>query len=271
MIDKSLNEAKNNDEESSSMSLIEHLEELRKILFKIIIYILVCFVIIFVFKDFVFSKIILAPREPWFFTNSFLLKLSQALNIKEIAINTSPLKLINVTLAGQFSAHLLVSLIGAIIVSFPLILRQIWLYISPALYPHEKKSIRSFVGVCSFLFIVGIAFGYYIIVPLSVNFLGNYQVSESVENTVTLMSYVSAVSVLTLAMGLVFQLPILILSLSRMNIVSASFLRKNRKIAFIIIMIISAIITPPDFFSLLLVTIPLYSLYEICIRIIKDK
>jgi len=258
-----------NKDSKETMSFWEHLEDLRRFLIRAIIVIALFFVIIFINKDVFFTKIILAPKETWFFTNAFLCRMSETLSIKVICINAVPLKLINIQIAGQFTAHILVSLIGAMVLSFPFILWQLWIFAKPALYAEEIKKVKGFIAICSFLFFTGVLFAYFIIIPLALNFLGTYQVSPSVENTISLMSYISTVSLISLAMGLVFQLPVLVFFLTRIGLLTISLLKKNRKIVFVIILILSAIITPPDVFSQLLVAFPLYVLYEISILICK--
>ena len=193
-----------NDEAHGVMSLGEHLDELRKYIIRILLVITACFFALLFFKEFLFGKIILAPREPWFLTNRMLCRISAYLGSDALCINAHPLKLINIQLAGQFSAHMLVTLVASLIITFPIILRQIWLFVKPALFPHEIKKFRAFISVAAFLFLSGIAFGYFIVVPITINFLGTYQVSDEISNTITLMSYISTVSLITLIMGVVF-------------------------------------------------------------------
>jgi len=253
------------------MSLGEHIDELRRYLLRIILVFVIVFVCLLFFKNFLFQNIIFAPKESWFITNKLLCKLAVMLNIESLCINNSSFKLINIQLVGQFTAHLLITLFSALILIFPYILSQIWLFVKPALYPAEIKKMRKFATIASLLFFMGIMFGYYIILPLTINFLGNYKVSPDVENTISLMSYVSTVSLITLIMGFVFQLPVLIYFLNNVGLITPEFLRKNRKIIIVVILILSAIITPPDVFSQILVAIPLYVLYEISIVISKRK
>jgi len=258
-----------NDEAHVVMSLGEHLDELRKYLIRIILMVTACFIGLLFLKDFLFSHIILAPREPWFVTNRMLCKLSAYLGSDALCINTDALKLINIQLAGQFSAHMLVTLVASLIITFPLIIRQLWLFVKPALFPHEIKKFSTFISATSLLFICGVLFGYFIVVPVTINFLGTYQVSEGVPNTITLMSYISTVSLITLILGIVFQLPVLIFFISRAGLITPEFMRKNRKIVIVIIFIVAAIITPPDAFSQIMVALPLYVLYEISIYICR--
>lgn len=251
------------------MPIGEHLEELRKYLIRIIIALLLVFVALFSQKDFLFDGIILAPKNPEFITNRAFCKLSHLMDTDILCMNATPLKLINIQLAGQFSAHILITLIAAFILSFPYTIWQLWLFLKPALYDTETKNLKSFTGFTTLLFLSGISFGYFMIVPITINFLGSYTVSEEVTNQIALMSYVSTVTLITLVMGLVFQLPLVVFFLTKIGIVSPEFLRKNRKLIIVIIVIVAAIITPPDAFSQILVAIPLYVLYEISITVSK--
>jgi len=214
----------------------------------------------------------LSPREPWFLTNALLCKLSVALNIHGLCINSVPLKLINIQLTGQFTAYMLVTFIASLILTFPYILWQLWLYVKPAFFHYEIVKFNKFISITSLLFITGVLFGYFIIVPLTINFLGTYKVSAEVDNTISLMSYISTVSFLTLIMGVVFQLPLFIYFISKAGLISPQLMRKNRKIVIVIILIISAVITPTtDAFSQLIVAIPLYFLYELSIFICRKQ
>jgi sec-independent protein translocase protein TatC len=223
----------------------------------------------FVFKEVVFDKIILAPKEPIFPTNRWLCRLSDILGMERLCINADPFKLQTVKMAEQFSMHIIVSLVAGIVVAFPYIFWEFWRFIVPALYEKEKRTATGAVFYTSLLFMLGVAFGYYIIAPLSVNFLGNYRVSESVISAPTLRSYVQTVTSVVLASGIVFQLPILVYFLSRVGLVTPDFLKRYRRHSIILIVTLSAIITPPDIFSQVLVALPLMLLYEIGIVISK--
>jgi sec-independent protein translocase protein TatC len=223
----------------------------------------------FVFKDIVFDKIILAPKEPPFPTNRWLCQLGEILGLKRICINQDPFTLQTVKMAEQFSMHIIVSLVAGIVVAFPYIFWEFWRFIVPALYDKERNTARGAVFYTSLLFTLGVLFGYYIISPLSVNFLGNYKVSESVISAPTLRSYVQTITSVVLAAGIVFQLPILVYFLSRVGLVTPDFLKRYRRHAIILIVTLSAIITPPDIFSQVLVALPLMVLYEIGIGISK--
>lgn len=249
------------------MSFLDHLEVMRWHLVRSIVAIVILALVAFVFKDIVFDKIILAPKEPPFPTNRWLCQLGEILNLQRICINQDPFSLQTVKMAEQFSMHIMVSLIAGIVIAFPYVFWEFWRFIVPALYDKEKQTASGAVFYTSLLFILGVAFGYYIIAPLSVNFLGNYKVSESVISAPTLRSYVSTITSVVLAAGVVFQLPILVYFLSKVGLVTPDFLKRYRRHSIILIVTLSAIITPPDVFSQVLVALPLMVLYEIGIGI----
>jgi sec-independent protein translocase protein TatC len=252
------------------MSFLEHLEVMRWHLLRSIAAIVILALVAFVFKEIVFDKIILAPKEPPFPTNRWLCELGEILGLERICINQNPFTLQTVKMAEQFSMHIIVSLVAGIVIAFPYIFWEFWRFIIPALYDKEKNTARGAVFFTSLLFILGVLFGYYIISPLSVNFLGNYKVSESVISAPTLRSYVQTITSVVLAAGVVFQLPILVYFLSKVGLVTPDFLKKYRRHSLVIIVTLSAIITPPDIFSQVLVALPLMVLYEISIAISKS-
>lgn len=257
------------EKKEAEMSFLEHLEVMRWHLLRAAAAIVIMGLVAFVFKEIVFDTIILAPKEPGFPTNRWLCALGEILGLKRICINQDPFDLQTVKMAEQFSMHIIVSLVAGIVVAFPYIFWEFWRFIVPALYEKEKKTATGAVFYTSMLFILGVAFGYYIIAPLSVNFLGNYKVSESVISAPTLRSYVSTITSVVLAAGIVFQLPILVYFLSRVGLVTPGFLKKYRRHSLVLIVTLSAIITPPDIFSQVLVAFPLLILYEIGISISK--
>lgn len=259
----------------NDMNFLGHLEELRWHIIRSIIAILIFAIAAFIFKEFIFDKVILAPRTPNFPTNKLLKKIADYLNTPALAINQEPLDLINIKMAGQFAMHITVSIVTGIILAFPYIFNEFWRFIKPALYRSERKYARGSIFYTSFLFAVGILFGYYIISPLSVNFLGTYHTSEQVDNQINLGSYISLVTSVVLSSGIVFELPVLIYFLSKIGLVDATFLKKYRRHSIVLILILSAIITPPDAFSLILVCLPLILLYEVGIiissKVVKNK
>ncbi|MCK5137297.1 MAG: twin-arginine translocase subunit TatC [Bacteroidales bacterium] len=257
------------------MSFLEHLEIMRWHLLRALAAIVILALVAFVFKEVVFDKIILAPKEPHFPTNRWLCQLGDMLGLERLCINSNPFNLQTVKMAEQFSMHIIVSMVAGIVLAFPYIFWEFWRFIIPALYDKEKRTASGAVFYTSLLFLLGVSFGYYIIAPLSVNFLGNYKVSESVISAPTLRSYVQTITSVVLAAGVVFQLPILVYFLSKVGLVTPDFLKKYRKHSIILIVALSAIITPPDVFSQVLVALPLIVLYEIGIgisrRIIRQQ
>lgn len=251
------------------MSFLEHLEVLRWHIIKSLISILVVAIVAFIFKDILFNKILLAPKSPEFITNRLLCQFGQIVNVPRLCINTIPLELISIKMAGQFSMHIMVSLIAGIVVAFPYIFYQFWRFIVPAMYPKEKSVAKGAVFTSSLLFLIGVGFGYFIISPLTIHFFSSYSVSDDVTNQINLISFVSTVSSLLLSSGIVFELPILVYFLSKIGLITPKFLKKYRKHALVIILILSAIITPPDIFSQLLISVPLILLYEVGIIIAR--
>ncbi len=257
------------------MSFLDHLEELRWVIVRSITAIFVAATASFLFYKFIFDEIILAPKSPEFFTNRMMCKLSVLLDSPSFCINSKPFQLINIDMAGQFNTHILITFYSGLILAFPFFIYQIWKFISPALYIEERKKARGAVLIISLLFFIGVLFGYYFITPFSVDFLGSYSVSEQVLNQINLKSYISLVSSLSLVTGLVFELPVLVYFLTKIKILTPAFLKKYRKHAFIVILIVAAIISPPDVLSMTLIAIPLYLLFEVSIivssRIVKKS
>jgi sec-independent protein translocase protein TatC len=254
---------------SNNMTFLEHLEELRWHLIRAFASVIIVAIVAFIFSDIVFNHVILAPKNPDFFTNKMLCLLGEKVNIPKLCINDEPFQIINIKMAGQFTIHITISIFAGIIVAFPYIFWEFWSFIKPALYENELKHSRGAVTISSLLFIMGVCFGYFIIAPLSIHFLGSYNVSDQVLNQINLKSYIETVTSVTLAAGVIFELPILIYFLSKAGLVTPEFLRKYRRHAIIIVMVIAATITPPDIFSLILVTFPLLILYEAGIVISK--
>ncbi|MBN1924435.1 MAG: twin-arginine translocase subunit TatC [Prolixibacteraceae bacterium] len=264
---------KNTDKE---MPFLSHLEELRWHIIRALVVSLVFMIAAFISRDFIFNDIILKPRTPDFFSNHYLLvisqRLSDLLNTKKVilAINQSPLPLVNIDMAGQFMAHIKISIVAGLIVASPYIVWEIWHFIKPALHSNEKSTARGAVFYISFLFITGILFGYFLIAPLSIHFLSTYIVSQEVTNTIKLASYIGTVTSVTFASGVIFELPVVVLFLSKIGMVTPEFMRKYRKHAYVLLLVLSAIITPPDVFSQLLVCFPLIILYEISVGISRS-
>lgn len=252
------------------MSFLNHLEELRWLLVRSSMFILGGGVIAFIFNDFIFNKIIFAPKNSDFITYRLFCEISKYFDFGESFCGQElPFEIQNRTMDGQFSVIIWTCVTAGFIIAVPFILMEIWKFISPALYTNEKKYARLFIVCSSLLFFLGVLFGYYLITPLSINFLTNIQISDIVKNQIDINSYISLVKTTSIACGLVFELPIIIYFLSVMGLVSAEFLREYRKYAIVLILIIAAIITPPDVVSQIIVTIPLLILYEVSIYISK--
>ncbi|HEC42415.1 MAG TPA: twin-arginine translocase subunit TatC [Bacteroides sp.] len=251
----------------NEMSFLEHLEILRWHLIRAFLGILAVAIVAFIFKDIVFNKIILAPKMSDFVTNRLLCEFGRQINILKLCINSQPLEVISIKMSGQFTMHIMVSLIAGFILSFPYVFFEFWRFIVPALYSKEKKHAGGAVFYSSALFLMGVLFGYFVITPLSIHFLGSYSVSDQVTNQINLISYVSTLASVVLAAGIIFELPILVYFLTKAGLVTPEFLRKYRRHSLVLILALSAIITPPDIFSQVLVSFPLIILYEAGISI----
>jgi sec-independent protein translocase protein TatC len=253
----------------AEMSFLEHLEELRWHIIRSALVIMVFAVAAFVLKDFIFSRVILSPRTPDFWTNRMFAKLGDMVGSEALKINQIPLELISIKMAGQFMTHIWVSIIAGLIVSSPVVFYEFWRFIKPALYDTERKYAGGAVFFTSVLFMMGVLFGYYLIVPLSVHFLGSYNVSGDVTNQINLRSYIGSVTSISLAAGVVFLIPIFSYFLSKVGLLTPQFMKTYRKHAYVVMLLLSAIITPPDIFSQIMVFFPLFFLYEIGILISK--
>jgi len=251
------------------MTFWDHLKELRVHLVRSLVSVILFAILAFINKDFVFDNIILAPKDADFITNQLLCKLGMLVNIDYFCISDFSLNIININMAGQFMTHLYISFMAGVVMAAPYIIYQFWKFIEPALYDHEKKNTGSTVLVCSTLFLTGVAFSYFLIVPLALNFFGSYHVSSEVLNQIALGSYISMVVTVTISIGVVFELPVVLFFLTKAGLISIEFLKKNRKYMLVIVLIMSAIITPPDVFSQVMVTVPLMILYEFSIFMAK--
>ncbi|MDG1271866.1 MAG: twin-arginine translocase subunit TatC [Flavobacteriaceae bacterium] len=252
------------------MTFLDHLEELRWHLIRATLSIVILGSVAFLLKGFIFDYILFGPKKTDFITYQWFCQISQTLGQgNSFCITEMPFRIQSRTLAGQFSAHLWTSILAGFIVGFPYVLYEFWRFISPGLHINERKNARGFIFVASFLFFLGVLFGYYIVTPLSINFLGNYSVSEEVFNDFDLSSYIGMLRASVLASGLIFELPILIYFFTKIGLITPAFLRKNRKFALVIVLSLSAIITPPDIASQIIVSIPVLILYEVSIWISK--
>ncbi|MBT5871220.1 MAG: twin-arginine translocase subunit TatC [Bacteroidetes bacterium] len=256
--------------QGKEMSFISHLEELRWHLIRISIAVLGLALAAFLAKHFVFDVLLLGPKSQEFPTYKLLCKLSNMIGIQDsFCFKEESFRIQSRTVAGQFSAHIWTSITLGFVVAFPYILYEFWRFISPGLHINERRNSRGFIIIASLLFFTGVLFGYYVVTPLSINFLGSYQVSEQVFNDFDLSSYTSLVRTSVLASGLIFELPILIFFLTKIGIVTPEYLRKYRKFALVIVLVLSAVITPPDIASQVIVAFPIIILYELSIIISK--
>ncbi len=243
-----------------------HLEVLRRIIFRILGVAGVLTVVAFCFKDVVWH-ILLAPSEWTFVTYRWIESAIHALGFSNFHFDKYHVDLIATDLSSQFMTHITTAVQIGFLCSSPYILYELARFVSPALYDNERKYSIPIVFIAYLLFIVGVLMSYFVLFPISFRFLGTYSVSARIHSAITLKSYISTFTSLTLMMGVVFQLPVIVLFLTKMGFISSSLLSHYRKQSFIIIMLIAAIITPPDVMTLLLVTLPLYLLYEVSIRV----
>ncbi|PIY08863.1 MAG: twin-arginine translocase subunit TatC [Flexibacter sp. CG_4_10_14_3_um_filter_32_15] len=247
---------------AKEMGVLDHLEELRWHLIRAVLAILVFTAVAFVAKDIVFGKIILGPSKSNFFTYQFFCQLSSL-----TCIDTLPFILQNRVMTGQFTMHIAASIAFGFMCAFPYVFWEIWRFVAPALYNDERNVARGATFFVSLLFAIGVLFGYFLITPLSINFLSNYQVDATILNEIDISSYVTTVAMLTLGCGLMFQLPIVVFFLSQVGIVTPELMKAYRKHSVVVILFVSALITPPDVISQCLIGIPIWVLYEMSILI----
>lgn len=253
--------------EEKEMSFLDHLEELRWHLIRSLAAVIVFTIGAFISAKWIFENIVFGPARPEFPTFKVLCKLGQFLNMDGLCITDIPFKVQSRNMTGQFTMHIMASFILGLMIAFPYVCWEIWRFIKPGLQVKERKYSRGAVAAVSILFFFGVMFGYYVITPWMVYFLANYSISDMVVNEFDITSYVSTVVMLVFGSGLLFQLPVVIYFLTKIGIVTPEFLRKYRKHSIIIILIVAAIVTPPDPLSQMLITIPLYLLFEISILI----
>jgi len=258
---------KKKNEPKAEMSFLDHLEALRWHFIKSILAIITGGTLAFIYSEFVWNSILLAPKSPDFWTSRMLIKLGDFIGVQSNGLNSKPLQLINFNMSGQFMVDIWTAIIAGFIVSFPYVVYQFWSFIKPALYENERRHASGAVAIMSGLFFVGVLFGYYLIVPFSLDWLGSYSISTEVVNQINILSYISSVTSIVIAGGVSFELPVVVYFLSKVGLLTPKFLRKYRKHSYVILLIIAAIITPPDVISQIIVTIPLVILYEIGIVI----
>ncbi|MFB9057996.1 twin-arginine translocase subunit TatC [Mariniflexile ostreae] len=254
----------------NEMSFLDHLEDLRWHLIRAVLAVVITATVAFLAKSFIFGTLIFGPSRADFITYEFLCSISKYIGMEEsFCFSELPFRIQSRTMAGQFSAHIWTAITAGFIIAFPYIIYEFWKFISPAMHVNERQHSRGFIIVSSILFFLGVLFGYYIICPLSINFLGSYQVDPKVHNDFDLNSYIGLIRASVLASGLVFELPIVIYFLTKIGLVTPEILIKYRKYALVGVLILSAIITPPDIASQVIVAIPILILYQISIYIAK--
>lgn len=260
------------EEDGKALSFWEHLEELRWTLIRIMIALVVFVGFIFTAKDFIFSNIVFGPLNSDFIFYRWLCVLSEWVQVPAICPESFQLELININLAGQFLAHIGASFSLGLVLVIPYILYEIWRFVQPALYPNEKKHVGLIFTSASFLFYLGVATAYFIIFPLTVRFLGTYEVSAMVPNQIAVQSYLGTLYILIFSLGVMFEMPVLAYLLSKTGLIHKQMLKSARSYALIILLILSAFITPTtDPFTMTVVALPLYLLYEVSILVCKTK
>jgi sec-independent protein translocase protein TatC len=247
--------------DEAEMTFGEHLDEVRKILVRVAIIFTLLFIVLFSLKGIVLD-IVFAPIRETFPTNRFFAWLAELVGSEALDINPENVELFNNKMAGQFLLHIKSSIVGAFIVAFPYLIWELWLFVKPALPPHQRKRSIRYVMETPIWFVMGLLFGYYIISPLAINFLGNYQVSDQISNIIDVSSFMTTVISVSFAAAVAFQLPLLIRLLATMGIVSSNGMRQYRKVAAVALLVFAAIITPPDIISQCLIFVPCYILYE---------
>lgn len=254
----------------NEMSFLDHLEVLRWLLVRSTIAVLIAATAIFFVADYIFDEIIFGPTNANFITYRMFCELSHYVGFKDsICVEKLDFIIQNTAMEGQVNIFVWICIAGGFIAAFPYILWELWKFISPALYPKERKNAKWFIFFASILFFLGVLFGYFIVIPMSVNFFASFKVSAVVKNEFNIESYISMVKTSVIASGLFFEMPIIIFFLTKLGLVTPMFLRKYWKWAVVIILIVAAIVTPPDVVSQIIVALPMLLIYELSILISK--
>lgn len=247
------------------MSFLDHLEELRWHIIRALIAVVIIGIGLFIFRDWYFRRVLLAPLQDDFIGYRFLCSVSEAIGVgNSLCFGKPNIEIITTNFGEEFIAAIKYAFMGGLVFGFPYVFYEMWSFIRPGLYPKEQKATRSVIFICSFLFFLGIAFGHLVITPLGVNFLVNFDV-PSVENTSTLASFVAYMVMFTVPAAIVFQLPVLVYFLARFGLVTAKGMRTYRRHSIVGILVLASILTPPDVVTQILIGIPLYILYELSI------
>ncbi len=257
------------DEDEKEMSFLDHLEELRWHIVRSAIAIVVIAIAAFLLVDFVWGVVILGPSKIDFITYQYLCDLAVKLETPALCISELSFEIQSRDMTGQFTMHILTSVVLGFVLAFPYVFWEIWRFVSPGLYPKERNAARGATFFVSLLFLSGVLFGYFIVAPLSINFLGNYKVDAAILNEFDIISYVNTLTMLVLACGLMFQLPIVVYFLAKSGLITDVTMKTYRKHSIVVILIVSAIITPPDVISQLLISFPMMFLYEVGIFVAR--
>lgn len=248
-------------EEGKNMSFLDHLEELRWRLVRSSVAIVLFATVIFIFRQWIMDYVFMTLKSPDFPTYALLCDWF-GICVDEIKLNVQ-----NINMSGQFSMTLMISIVGGIICAFPYIFWELWHFVKPGLRQNEAAMVRGITFYVSLLFFLGILFGYYVIAPLTVQFFGNWRLTEDISNNITIASFLSTIVSTVFYTGLLFLLPVVIFLFSKLGIMTPAFLRKYRRHAIVVVLILAAIITPPDFISQVIVAVPILILYEVGILI----
>ena len=255
---------------TAEMSFFEHLDELRGHIFKSAVAVAIGACLVAYYNNFIVRRILMGPMHPDFPTYTFLCKVGDKLNLgSTLCLHQINIKMQSNAVGGQFGVYFNIILIGGFIIAFPYVFWQFWKFIKPGLTSTEAKNTKGVIFWVSFLFFIGVLFGYYVLAPYTVNFFANFSLDDNIENLWTINSYFNTIVPLILGAGLSFQLPLVMYFLGKADIVTASYLRRVRKYAVLIIFIIAGIIAPPDMLSMIICAIPLVLLYEISILLCK--
>ncbi|WP_430905839.1 twin-arginine translocase subunit TatC [Maribacter sp. 2-571] len=255
----------------NEMSFLDHLEELRWHLIRSVSAVVIVGSIAFLMREFIFDTVLFGPKKMDFPTYRLFCNIATYFGYdSDFCADELPFTIQSRLMSGQFSAHIWTSIWAGFIVGFPYVLYEMWKFISPGLYEKERRNSRGFIVVASLLFFMGALFGYYVVAPLSINFLGTYQVSAEVTNEFDLSSYVASVRTSVIACGLIFELPIIVYFLTKVGLVTPEILKKYRKISLVVVLILSAVITPPDVTSQIVVAVPILILYQVSIFISRQ-
>jgi sec-independent protein translocase protein TatC len=252
-------------EEENKMSFLQHLEELRWRLVRCAAVVLIIAIVLWIYQDWIMNNIFLSMSKPDFVTFSFFCH-----NLNFMCVDEIPVNFQSTTMGGQFSYSLWMSFLGGIVLGFPYVFYQLWSFVKPGLKQNEKKMVKGIVFYVSLLFFLGILFGYFVVAPMSVQFFGTYQISSQIRNDFTITSYMSTILSTVFYSGLFFLLPIVSYLFAKLGLVSSGFLKKYRKHAIVLVLILAAIITPPDMISQIIVSIPILLLYELGILVVKQ-